>query len=160
VIVVSDTSPIRALQFLNLVPILANLFDRVYVPPAVRAELISPPLQFEPIDLSGHDFVEFRAPSDADQVLVFRQTLEAGESEAIALAIELRANAVLIDESAGRRIASRYGLVPFGALGILLEAKRRGHIQQVRPLVDKLIDELGFFVSEKLKQEVLRLAGE
>jgi uncharacterized protein len=136
------------------------LFDRVYVPPAVRAELISPPLQFEAIDLSGYEFVEFRAPSDAEQVRVFRQTLEAGESEAITLAIEIGAAAVLIDEAAGRKVAARHGLVPFGALGILLEAKRGGHIHQVRPLIDKLIDELGFFVSEKLKQEVLRLAGE
>jgi predicted nucleic acid-binding protein len=160
VIVVSDTSPIRALHFLDLIPVLGNLFDQVLVPPAVQHELASPPLRFEPIDLSGHSFIEFRAPQDAAQVLVFRQSLDAGESEALALAIEIGAEAILIDEMAGRIIAARHRLRAFGALGILLQAKRAGHIEQVRPLVDKLIDELDFYVAEDLKQDVLRLAGE
>jgi predicted nucleic acid-binding protein len=86
--------------------------------------------------------------------------LDSGESEAIALAIEVNAEAILIDEAAGRDIAAERGLTSLGTLGILVRAKRQGFLKEVRPLIEKLINELDFFVSEKLMQDVLLLAGE
>ena len=160
IIVVSDTSPIRALHHLGLLPILSSLFEQVYVPPAVVDELAFPPPRFAPVDISGYDFIEIRTPHNISQVQQFLHSLDAGESEALALAIEIRAEAVLMDEAAGRRAAIENGIVWFGTLGILLRAKTQGHLPQIRPLIDRLIDELDFFISGELKSNVLKLAGE
>lgn len=70
--------------------------------------------------------------------------LDKGEAEAIALALELGADQVLIDERRGRRIAARLNLRYTGILGILVEAKNRGLISEVKPLLDALIDRAGF----------------
>lgn len=86
--------------------------------------------------------------------------LDPGEAEAIALAEELRANVLLIDELAGREVASHGGFTVLGTLGILLEAKQRSLCPAVRPLLDRLRVELNFFVSPGLRQTILRQAGE
>jgi predicted nucleic acid-binding protein len=110
VIVVSDTSPIRALHFLGLLPILGRLYGQVVVPTAVQKELFLARALLKRVDVSQCDFVEVRAPSDPPQVNEFLQSLHRGESEALALALELHADALLIDELAGRQIAKEIGV--------------------------------------------------
>jgi predicted nucleic acid-binding protein len=157
--VVSDTSPIRALNFLGELSVLRMLFDRVLVPPAVNDELTLPLPQFAAVDLLQHDFIEIRSLQSRRQVQQLLYRLDLGESEALALALEARIPLVLMDEKAGRQIAAQHGIVALGTLGILLRAKRRGHFSEIRPLIEQL-DELKFFMSSKLKESVLRLAGE
>jgi uncharacterized protein len=159
-IVVSDTSPIRALNHLGLLDALGQLFDRVYLPPAVERELTKPPTRFAGIHLSEYAFLEIRAPQDIPRVQRFRQMLDAGESEALVLALEIGAEALLIDESAGRAIAVGEGMPVIGTVGILSRAKTRGHIATIGPLLDRLRAELDFFVSDQLRDEFLRSAGE
>jgi uncharacterized protein len=158
-IVVSDSSPIRALDFLGLLPVLNDLFDGVLTPPAMKDELDAPPSEFEVVDLSKYGFIEVRAPQDQNQVKQFLRTLDRGESEALALALETGTQLILMDELRGRAAAAQCGIVPLGALGVLLRAKSRGLIPAVRPLIEKL-DDLGFYMSDELKKNVLRLAGE
>jgi len=159
VIIVSDTSPIRALGFLGLLPVLSELFEHVLVPPAVQAELLRSDARYSAIDLSNFGFVEIRAPQDTKRVEAFLQTLDLGESEALALAIEHDVRLILMDELRGRSIAAQVGIQPLGALGVLLRAKSRGLIDAVRPQIDRL-DELEFYMTAQLKENVLRLAGE
>jgi len=92
--------------------------------------------------------------------LALRRDLDRGEAATIALAVELHANLVLLDEQDGRRAAQRMGLRPLGVLGILLEAKKRGHIPVVKPLVDDLRQTAGFYLSDAVYQSVLNLAKE
>jgi predicted nucleic acid-binding protein len=160
IVVVSDASPIRALHFLGLLPILGELYGYVVVPTAVEEELLSPRTQFDSVDLSEYDFIRIHTPSDQRQVKAFLQTLHRGESEALALALELQADLLLIDELAGRKIARDNGVRPLGTLGVLLEAKSKGLVPKVGPLMDRLIGELGFFVAAALRQQILELAGE
>lgn len=159
IVVVSDTSPIRALDYLGLLPLLKDLFDRVLIPPAVRDELKLPLPKFSAIDLSIYDFFEVRTPLDSSRVQEFLRTLDRGESEALALALETGAQLILMDELRGRKAAARHGIVALGALGVLLRAKTRGQIPAIRPLIEKL-DELEFYMSAELKNNALRLAGE
>jgi predicted nucleic acid-binding protein len=158
-IVVSDTSPIRALDFLGLLAVLDDLFDGVLIPPAVKVELDSPLSHFDVVDLSKFDFIVVQAPHDQDRVQQFLRTLDRGESEALALALETGTRLILMDERRGRAAAAQHGIVALGALGVLLRAKSRGIIPAIRPLIVKL-DELEFFMSDELKNNVLRLAGE
>lgn len=66
---------------------------------------------------------------------------------------------MLIDERLGRREATRLGLPITGVLGILLVAKRRGLISAVQPVMDALMNQVGFRVSSQLYTEVLKAAG-
>jgi uncharacterized protein len=86
--------------------------------------------------------------------------IHLGEAEAICLAIELGADAVLLDEAIGRNLARAYHLPYIGILGILLKSKQKGLIVNVKPLLEQLQSDAGFFIHKSLLQEVLALAGE
>jgi uncharacterized protein len=159
-IVVSDTSPVRALANLGLLEILGRLYGVVVVPHAVAAELSCPPEDQIAVDLSGIPFVIVQPVSNTSITGRFLNDLDRGESEALALAIELRADLILIDELAGRAIARNEGLDLIGVLGILLEAKHQGLIEVISPKLEELQEKHRFFIGEKIRREVLRLAGE
>ena len=159
-IVVSDTSPIRALAHLALLELLHDLFGEVFIPPAVIDELSRQTAIFSPLSLSGYSFIRIKSVKDASLIRQFSSVLDAGESEALALALEIHADVVLIDELDGREMAIQVGLEPLGVLGVLYRAKKRGLVELVKPLMDRLQNELGFFISAKLYAEVLRMSGE
>ncbi|HUG90643.1 MAG TPA: DUF3368 domain-containing protein [Planctomycetaceae bacterium] len=158
-IVVSDTSPIRALNHLGLLPALERLFGTVLIPPAVASELQFPRRRFASVDVASLEFVQVKAPSRLHSATQMDATLDLAETEALSLAIQESAS-VLVDESAARAAAVRLGLQVTGTLGILLEAKTCGLIQDVRSYVDRLQHELGFFISNELRAAVLQDAGE
>jgi uncharacterized protein len=159
-IVVSDTSPIRALVHMGHVSMLREVFGEVLIPPAVVSELEQPRSHLTPVSLAEIPFLRVQSPQSRSVVDELSELLGPGESEAIALAMEVRAEAVLIDESAGRAAALRHGLLPVGVLGVLLLAKQRGLIGTLGPLLDRLQSELGFFITAPVRQEVLARAGE
>lgn len=159
-VVVSDTSPIRALDHLALLDVLAELFERVYLPPAVEHELSHPRPRFKAVDVASYSFVEVRAPQDGSRVSQYLQTLDPGESEALVLAHEIGADALLIDDATARAVAINEGVSVIGTLGILSRAKLRGRTGEVGPLLDRLRTELDFFVSDRLRVEFLRSVGE
>lgn len=67
---------------------------------------------------------------------------------------------VLLDERDGRVTAQRFGLQVTGVLGVLLEAKNKGLIKTIRPALDALRQQAGFYIHEKLYQQILTLANE
>ena len=148
------------LSHLGRVDLLRDLFGTVLVPPAVDEELRNPPAGFALVDVRQMGFISVQAPRDCERVAELMRTLDPGESEALALAIELRISVILIDEAAGRAMAVRLGLIPVGVLGTLVRAKQRGLIDTVGPMIERLQGEIGFFVSQALRTEILRRAGE
>jgi predicted nucleic acid-binding protein len=159
-LVVSDTSPVRALNHLGLLHILQDLFTTVLIPPAVRDELLKPTRTCPVIDISRVPFLRVQAPHDAVRVSSFLAHLDPGEAEALVLALEVQAQVLLLDERKARRVAEGLGLTSIGTLGLLLEAKRQGLVPTVHPLLVRLRDELAFFLSDALLHNVLDLAGE
>lgn len=127
-LVVSDTSPVRALYHLGLLNLLSDLFGDVLVPPAVAAELERPKSQLPPIPLRQFTFIRVQAPTSSAAGRPTQAGLHPGESEAIALALEVRADVLLIDERAGRAAAAKARIAIIGVLGVLREAKLRGLI--------------------------------
>jgi predicted nucleic acid-binding protein len=159
-IIVTDTSPVRALEFIGQLHLLEALFGEVLLPPAVATELLKPTSKLKPIDVRLFPFFKTQSPKDRTVVNALRLQLDAGESEAIALAIELKADAILIDESRGRRVAIERGLEIIGVLGILLKAKARGLVPAIKPFTDQLQTGLRFRLSKALLDQVLKKAGE
>lgn len=159
-VVVSDTSPLRCLSHLHLLDILPRLFGTVLIPPAVADELRAPGQGTPPLDLAVIPFCQVRVPGDVELVQRLANRLHLGESEALALAVEVKPDVVLIDEKTGRAVAKELGLVPLGVLGTLVKAKRAGLIVAVAPLVTTLRVELDFRVSTEVERRILDLAGE
>ena len=162
-IVISDTSVITNLVAIDYLQLLPQLYDRVMIPEAVHRELvdIDPPAPGT-LEVQTAAWLEIRAV--ANRAVVERlQTmvrLDLGESEAIALALELKADLLLIDERRGRAEANRLGVKITGLLGILVEAKRKNLISLVKPLMDALMATSEFRVSSTLYDQILALVDE
>ncbi|MDY6785304.1 MAG: DUF3368 domain-containing protein [Cyanobacteriota bacterium] len=160
-VIVSNTSPISNLVFIGEISLLQQIYLKVLIPPAVHSELTCLPiLQPTIVSLLDADWLEIQTPTNLQLLHILKQTLDPGEAEAIALAIELSANRLLIDERLGRSIAASYGLQLRGLLGILIHAKQQGFIPVLKPILDRLIDLAGFRVSPALYNRTLQEAGE
>ena len=159
-VVVSDTSPLLALTHLGQLDLLATIYGEVVVPPAVATELFHPPSGLNKLDVTQLTFARVDSPRDQQRVVQFLQVLDVGEAEALALALELKPEAVLVDEKLGRRLAIQNGLIATGTMGVLLEAKSRSLIPLVRPLMERLRTEIKFCISPRLQADVLKRAGE
>ena len=151
---VADTGPLIILYQIGLLPLLRDLYERLFIPEAVRNELLGGP-SGRAMLASG--LVEVRPVSDRGAVEILRAFLDEGEAEAIQLARELEAT-VIIDERR-RRIAKSLGLRVRGTLGILLELKRKGLIDSVKPFIERMFEK-GYYLGEELMREVLRAANE
>jgi len=163
VIVISDTSPLSGLAMVGNLSLLQALYGQIVIPEAVAGELMrggQDDLRISQV--LTLDWIETK-PSTNHRLIGELQTiykLDKGESEAISLALELNADALLIDERLGRREASRLGLPITGMLGVLLVAKKQNLVSAICPIVDALISEAGFRISGQLYREVMLAAGE
>ncbi|MDQ2945230.1 MAG: DUF3368 domain-containing protein [Acidobacteriota bacterium] len=124
-LVIADTGPINYLILVGYINILPTLFQRVILPSAVRDELKNrkaPPLvkQWIADPPSWAEVHEATHIYDAAM-----ETLDAGEEDAIALAIQLRADLILMDDREGVLIARSKGFRVAGTLGILAMAAAR-----------------------------------
>jgi len=126
ILVVADTSPIRYLVLIKAISVLPQLFERVILPATVVRELTHPhaPEAVRNWATSLPDWVEVKRATH----VALAGVLDAGEAEAIALAEELQAHALLLDEAEGRKEALRRGLSVSGTVGVLEQAAQRGLI--------------------------------
>lgn len=160
-IVVSNTSPIVNLAVVGGLHILRDLFHEILVPSAVQEEISAGVAALPALAVTQQqDWIKGRPVADWPLREVLSQNLDAGEAEAIALAVEAKADYLLVDERRARKIAQRLGIPVMGVLGCLVEAKRRGHIPVVKPWIESLRQVAGFRVSDDLVATVLRKAGE
>lgn len=160
-IVVSDTSPINNLAAIGQLYLLHQLYGTVLIPEAVYLELTEPSfLVAGGTEVQTLDWIQTRNVRDRKLVESLSNELDIGEAEAIALAVEIQAERLLIDERCGRLVASRLNLQYTGILGILVEAKSQGLISEVKPLLNALINQAGFWITEPLYNRVLQLVDE
>jgi predicted nucleic acid-binding protein len=118
-IVVADTTPLNYPVLIGQIHPLPSICGLVLIPPAVAAELCDPAAPSEVRQWIGRPpkWLELRAPRSVP--LEFPVGLGKGEREAIALASEIAAGALLIDERDGRQEAVRRRLRVVGTLGVL-----------------------------------------
>jgi predicted nucleic acid-binding protein len=161
VIVVADTSVLLNLAFLGQESLLSSLFGAVHVPAMVAQEfsrMAASSGRFAGLSLPA--FCRITAIKDIPAAIASDPRLDSGESEALALALSIKADAVLLDEAAGRECAASLGMVAIGTLGLLVRAKNDGHLPLVAPLLRSLLVEGRFRVSPALVRATLQRAGE
>src|SRR6266404_5699522 len=152
-IVVSDTSPLSNLLIIGRLGLLRSIFGSVLIPAAVAAELHF--IESHRRILLEQNWISIVEISDQRLFNALRQKLDKGEAEAITLSIELSADFLLIDELAGRIEARDRGIRIIGVAGILVEAKRLGLIDLVKPEIEKLLSTARFRLDPKLVSEIL-----
>lgn len=151
--VVSDTTAITTLLKVGEQHLLERLFERVLVPQAVWDELSA----FHP---ALPTFIELRPVTNPENRLPGTELLGRGESEALLLASELNARLLLTDDRKARLAARRLHIPCLGLLGLIVQAKRLGHIESVRNTLDLLESKGGLYLSEAVRDEALNLANE
>jgi predicted nucleic acid-binding protein len=136
-IVVADTTPLNYLILIGEIEILPRLYGRVIIPPAVQSELAheAAPPAVRMWAEEGRPWLEVLVPAmTMDPEL---KGLDAGEREAIALAEQISACQLIIDERSGRRAAERRGLSVIGTLGVLRAAADEG-LLNLQSTIEKL----------------------
>ena len=151
--VVSNTTPLNYLILTGTVDVLPAIFGRVYVPSAVINELSHPrsPAVVRAWANTPPAWLTVQDPTQIDPSL----KLGAGEAAAIALALEIGAEHILIDERKGYKVAQQRGLGTSSTLGVLEEASHRGLID-FEAKIDRLVKETTFYVTEEVLQDFRR----
>jgi len=156
---VSNTSPILNLAIVNQLVLLHQQFSKILIPNAVLDELKvneERPGSQAIREAISSGWIQTQEVSNEPLARLLKQTLDRGEAEAIALAVELKAGWTLLDEREGRKVAKSLGLNVTGILGILLRAKQTGELESLQPAVDDLINKAGFRIAPELLAQILK----
>lgn len=158
---VSNTSPITNLATIGRIDLLQQIYGEIIIPSAVFQELtqwgdLIPGAK----EVKTLSWIKVEPVTNANLLESLRNKLDEGEAAAIFLALELKADWIIIDEQLGRKIAIEYNLKITGILGLLIEAKRQGLVLSVKPILDDLINIAKFWVNRSVYNRVLLIVGE
>lgn len=160
-IVVSNTSPVTNLAAIGQFDLLRHLYSELYIAQGVWDELNAGGKPWPGSkEVSSAHWAHRHSVRNQSLVTALRRDIDRGEAESIALALEMGADLILLDEKEGRHLAQRLGLRPLGVIGILLEAKKKGIIENVRIHLDGLRQTAGFWMTETFYHTVLKWADE
>ena len=143
-----DSACLITLEKIGHLALLPKLFDHIYIPPAVKQDFGE-----------SIDWVTVKRIKDTDKIIALSTQIDTGESEVIALAMELKDAYVILDDKKARRIAKQIGVKVIGTVGLLLKAKNMGIIPAIKPYLEKL-NAVGFHLSQALYHKALELANE
>ncbi len=153
---ISNSSPLIALSTLEKLDILKTLFGNIIIPEAVYDEVFT--RGFDKVSVPG--FLAIEKISDKNLMVSLEMQIGYGESEVIALALESKITRVLIDDKQARKIAENLGLKVMGTLGVLILAKEKQLIKDIKPLVLELIEKINFRIDRNVLNKALRLVNE
>jgi predicted nucleic acid-binding protein len=160
-IVVSNTSPLTNLAAIGQFELLESLFGEVYIPLAVMSELSFGGRSWPGVaEVERSKWVHVEQVGNRVLVDALRLDLDFGEAETIALALEMQADLVLLDEVAARSAAQHFNLRMMGVVGLLVRAKKLNLIAEIRSHLDALRQQAGFYLSETVYLHALDLANE
>ena len=159
-IVVSDTSCISNFLFINELDLLQKIYSKIFIPLAVYNEILALEKSGKDLNyLKSREWILVEKDFTRNISLLPPKNIDAGEAEAIDLAIYLKADRLLIDERKGSIFAKELGITTIGLLGILKIAKENHFISSVKKLLDQLIDN-NFWLSNELYNIVLNSVNE
>jgi len=150
-LVVSDSGPLHYLVLCEAIGVIPKLYGQLVIPSAVARELAHPhtPLVVEHWIQTPPPWTRIQTPLRTD----LATHLGPGEREAIALALELKATQLLIDDRAARRIAVERGLLITGTLGVMEQAAMSGYLNLSEAL--KKLSNTNFRISADVVREMM-----
>jgi len=157
-LIVSDTSPITNLIQMGRLELLHQIFGEIVIPQKVFEELSV--YEGHKKEIEAREWILVKSVNNRQLVKTLEQRLDSGEAESIVLAKELGADLLIIDERKGREIAGEYGLKIVGLLGVLIQGKKKGFLDNLKPILDRLINEIGFRVDKVLYERILEEVDE
>ena len=159
-IVVSNSTILIGLAKIGKLDLLRKIFSKVYIPEEVFKEVAErgkkkPGSQV----ISKAGWIEIKPINEKTQVNFLMAFLEKGEAEVLALAKEINADLILLDEEKARKSAVIAGFEVMGLLGLLIVAKNLGLLKEIRSSIQEL-KRKRFRISDKILVEALRKVGE
>lgn len=155
--VVVNSTPLIALAKMSRLSILAELFGEVIIPKAVYTEVAGDSKGREgSVEVRGAHWIKLKKVQQVTVVEFLKATVDAGEAEAIALAKEVSADLLVIDDRQGRRLAEAVGIPCVGTVGILLRYYRGNH-EAFAVAFDLLISQ-GFRLGKNEYERILLLS--
>ncbi len=160
--VISNASVLIGLSSIGMLFLLRERFtEGILVPEAVWREVVDEGAERSGAqEVSAANWIKVQKVKDKGMVRLLRVELDEGEAETIALAHEMNANLVLLDERDARRAAMQMGLKVLGTVGILLWGKQMGKFVSLWEQLDALRVQGKFRISQRLYDRVLQEAGE
>ncbi len=145
--IVIDSTCLIGLERIGKLDILPELFEPILIPDEVFNEF-------------GRSFswLNVETPTNLALINALKLSVDDGEAEAIVLALEKNCK-ILSDDKQARLVAKKLGLQVIGTIGMLIQAKQNGLIDLLEPVL-KDLENNGFRMSESLKSEALKIAGE
>lgn len=148
-IVITDASCFITLDKIDGMHLLHSLYKQILTTPEIAAEF----------GKRLPEWVEVKAVLNRDLLYNYAETVDIGEASAMALASEIHADLLIIDDAEGRRFAKKLELNITGTVGVILSAKLSGVIPNVKPYILK-IQQTNFRISDWLTSQILKDAGE
>ena len=148
-VTVSNSSCLIALEAIDQLGLLQQLYGTITIPSAVATEF----------GASLPTWFDIQSVQNTAMVKSLQLQLGPGESEAIALTSERSAARLILDDKKARRIARQLNLPVTGTVALCISAKQRGFIPKLSDVLDQLLA-TGFFLADALAEAALRQAGE
>jgi hypothetical protein len=154
-IAISNTSPLILLDKVDCLWVLGKLFEKVYISPSVNKEWLRPGDYITPQWIIVSD-LDTNAISQAEKMC---RWMDKGEADTIALSSVIQTDFLLLDDLKARRHTKALGLPVTGTVGVLVIAKRKGLVAEVKPLLEEL-KKHRFYLSDDIYAEALKLCSE
>jgi predicted nucleic acid-binding protein len=155
--IVSNATPIISLAVIDRLAFLEDIFKKIYIAEAVYDEITS--ARYPGYKELDSRLFEVKRINDRESLDSLLNDLDLGEAESIQLASEIKADALIMDERSGYKIAQKKGLPVIGTLTVLLMAKKRGMIKEVKPVLNQMIQK-GRWYSKYVYDYFLKSIGE
>ncbi|MFY0654696.1 MAG: DUF3368 domain-containing protein [Cyclobacteriaceae bacterium] len=148
-VIISDTSCFITLSNIGQLDLLKNIYGEITTTSEVVQEY----------GAELPEWVEVLSPKDLSRQELLELHIDRGEASAIALALELKASLIILDDYKARKAAVKLGLTITGTIGVIVRAKKNGIIKSLIPILNDL-KETNFRFSKELEESALREAGE
>jgi uncharacterized protein len=158
--VVCNSSPLIHLSKAGRLSLLRDFFQEILVPEEVLRESVENSGGAQDAkEIENADWIHLMTIEDMDLKKALKLTIDEGEAAAIVLALEQKADLVLMDDYDGRAMAKEYNLKVIGTIGILLKAKLEGKTVSLKHDLD-VLKRNGFWLGEELYLKLIKEAKE
>tara|TARA_Y100001972_G_scaffold129004_2_gene193367 strand:+ start:786 stop:1241 length:456 start_codon:yes stop_codon:yes gene_type:complete len=148
-VIISDTSCFIILSKIDKLDILKQVYGEVTTTVDIANEYGE----------SLPEWVRVIEVNDKNRQALLEMQIDKGESSAIALALEISNSSLILDDYKARKVADQLKIPFTGTIGIIIKAKRLGHISLVKPVLER-IKQSDFRISDEIEAQALREAGE